>query len=317
MTALKPLPVPAIAADVRAGLTASPKWLPPRLFYDARGSELFEEITRLPEYYLTRTERQILQDNARDIVAAAGRGISLVELGAGSSTKTRIVISAVLRRQMRLEYFPLDVCAEALVDAKRQLQQEFRNLRVRPLVSDYTADMSLLRNIRGRKLVLYIGSSIGNFDLPEAEALLRNLRASLAPGDALLLGADMRKDQSILLAAYDDAQGVTAAFNRNVLTRINRELGGTFDLDLFRHVAVWNAEQSRIEMHLESRIAQNVHVKALGTTFGFARGERIHTESSYKYTPEMVTSLLMAAGFTPELAWSDERRWFTVHLARA
>jgi dimethylhistidine N-methyltransferase len=317
MTALKPLPIPAIAEDVRLGLTASPKRLPPRLFYDARGSELFEEITRLPEYYLTRTERSILERNAADIVSAAGANVKLVELGAGSASKTCILIAALLRRQMRLEYFPLDVSPAALEEAQRQLRREFKNLFVRPLVSDYTADISVIRGISGRKLVLYIGSSIGNFEPDEAESLLHQLRRSLAVGDALLLGTDMRKSESVLLAAYDDAQGVTAAFNRNVLARINRELGGAFNLDLFRHVAVWNPEQSRIEMHLESRCAQTAAIKALGVTLRFAPGERIHTENSYKYTPGMIASLLEAGGFTLEHTWSDERGWFTVHLARA
>jgi L-histidine N-alpha-methyltransferase len=318
MIVSKPVPNAAssFAAEVLRGLTATSKALPPKFFYDATGSALFEQITELPEYYLTRTERKILRAKADEIVTAAGAGLTLVELGAGTASKTRILIRALLRRQSELIFYPVDVSSAALRVCAEQLSGEFENLRVRPTVADYFAGTRALRRSNGRKLVLFIGSSIGNYEPLEAGAFLSHIRTALSPGDTLLLGTDMVKDCALLVPAYDDAQGVTAAFNKNVLARINRELGGHFDLELFRHVALWNARCSRIEMHLESVTEQDVAIDALELTVAFAAGERIHTENSYKFTPAMVESILANGGFQLERSWSDPRRWFALHLAR-
>jgi dimethylhistidine N-methyltransferase len=305
-------------AAVRAGLAARPRRLPAWLFYDAAGSALFERITELPEYYLTRTERGILRTHATAMMerAAQGRRLRIVELGAGSADKTRLLLAAAVERQGTLLYEPVDVSASALEAARERIEQEIPGVRVRPLELDYTQGLDLdPLDADERRLVLYIGSSIGNFDPQAAAALLRGVRAGLAPGDGLLLGVDLVKDESILLAAYDDAAGVTAAFNRNMLARLNRELGGDFKPESFAHCAVWNAEESRIEMHLESQAAQQVRLAALGWELEFAAGERIHTENSYKYRPGEAEALLAGAGFSVEARWCDEQGWFAVLLA--
>ena len=317
MTAIRQVPLPSTAADVVDGLTVTPKWLPPRLFYDARGSELFEEITRLPEYYLTRAEREIFERYASEIVAQAGPEISVVELGAGTATKTRLILAALARKQRRVTYIPVDVSHSALTHCAQTLQQALPTVRVEPVVADYTEGVARLKSLRGRKLVLYIGSSIGNFDLDEAAAILTRVRKGLRPGDALLLGVDLAKSPDVLLPAYDDAQGVTAEFNKNVLRRLNHELAADFDLDRFDHVAVWNAAQSRIEMHLRSTCAQVVNFAMLGLTVHFVSGETIHTENSYKFTPAMTNRLLSSSRFTLRQTWTDSRGWFSEHLARA
>ena len=307
-----------ISQDVLAGLSARPKWLSAKLFYDAEGSRLFEQITDLPEYYLTRTEASILRHCAQTIVARAARGqkISVAELGAGSATKTTLVLDAVIQAQGRVHYFPLDVSQAALDDAVERLAQELPMCDTTPLCADYKHGMFRLREIEGRKLVLYIGSSIGNFEPMEGASLLAELRRNLSPGDAVLLGTDLRKSESVLVPAYDDAAGVTAAFNRNILTRINRDLDADFEPDLFVHKIVWNDVASRIEMHLQSVIPQEVHVRALGKTFKFAAGETIHTENSYKFTDAMIDSMCDNAGLQREHSWSDPKGLFTVHLLR-
>ena len=308
--------VSPIAEDVWRGLTGNPKTLPPWLFYDRIGSELFEEITRLPEYYLTRTEHAIFDTYADEMVQAAGQGLTLIELGAGTATKTDAVIGAVLKQQRELTFYPVDVSPNALQVAVQHLTRKHAGLTVDPIVADYTVGVPGLEEIGGRKLLLYIGSSIGNFEPMEATALLARLRRSLAPGDALLFGTDMVKAPSALIPAYHDAQGVTARFNLNLLARINRELGANFSLDAFRHVALWNANESRMEMHIESLKKQVVSVLDLGLSVRFANGERIHTENSYKFTMHMICSILQNAGFTLERTWMDKREWFGLHLAR-
>ena len=298
------------------GLTSDPKRLPPKLFYDAVGSALFEQITALPEYYLTRVEREILSRNADDIITAVGTPLTVIELGAGSGTKTALLLDAAVRAQGATTYVPMDVSAEALRDAEKRIAMHRPKVRVLPVHGDYAATLPEIVEVRGRKLVLFIGSSIGNYEPMAATALLASVRRCLAPGDTLLLGTDMRKSADALIAAYDDAQGVTAAFNLNVLTRINRELGGDFDEAAFAHCAVWNPAASRIEMHLESLRAQRAHIHRLGMTVDVGEGERIHTENSYKYTIGMVDSIVTNAGLSREKTWTDERAWFTVHLLR-
>ena len=305
-----------IALDVRRGLTASPKYLTCKLFYDEIGSQLFEQITELPEYYLTRTERSILVQYAGEILEQAGSPLTLVELGAGTATKTSILIEELLQRQNRVLFYPIDVSPSALDEAVRQLGTQFPSLRVNPVVADYTGGVTALSRITGRKLVLYIGSSIGNFEPDRSIRVLRRIRQSLRPGDALLLGADFAKSSKILLPAYNDSQGITAEFNKNVLARLNRELEADFDLDAFRHVALWNRRCSRMEIYLESMATQSVFIPAIDLDVSFQRGERIHTENSYKYTDAMIESILRESGFTPEHSWSDRKKWFGVHLAR-
>ncbi len=306
----------AIAPDVRDGLSAMPKHLPAKLFYDEVGSRIFEQITELPEYYLTRTERSILESFAGEILEQAGPSLTLVELGAGTATKTCILIEKLLQMQNRTLFYPIDVSPSALDEAMRQLGQQFPALRVSPIVADYTGGVPALSRITGRKLVLYIGSSIGNFEPDEAVRVLRRIRRTLRSGDALLLGADFAKSPKILLPAYDDSQGVTASFNKNILARLNRELDADFALDAFRHVALWNRRCSRMEIYLESMVRQAAFLPPLDMDVSFEAGERIHTENSYKYTDPMIESILKESGFAPEHTWCDRKKWFGVHLAR-
>src|SRR5271166_15029 len=306
----------AMSLAVREGLSATPKRLPCWLLYDEVGSELFERITELPEYYLTRTERSILERYAAEILEQAGPSLTLVELGAGTASKTCILIEELLQRQSRALFYPIDVSPSALDEAMRQLDRQFPSLRVSPIVADYTGGVPALNRISGRKLVLYIGSSIGNFEPPDAVRMLRRIRQTLRPGDALLLGADFAKSPKILLPAYDDSQGITAAFNKNILGRLNREMDADFDLDLFRHIALWNRRHSRMEIYLESMAAQSVFIPALDMDLSFEPEERIHTENSYKYTDEMIVSILRQSGFMLEQTWCDRKKWFGVHLAR-
>ena len=320
-----------IASEVYDGLTRRPKSLPPKLFYDATGSELFEQITELPEYYLTRTERAILAQHAADMSAAAadsdGRvraaalgcanpDLSLIELGAGTASKTRLLIRAALDHQSRLSFYPIDVSRSALDEALANLNGDFPGLRVVPVVDDYSRGLGQLTKLPGRKLLLYLGSSIGNFEPMQAGAMLRMMRSSLNPGDALLLGTDLVKPANILIPAYNDAQGVTAAFNKNMLAHINRELDADFNLDHFLHVGLWNPECSRIEIYLESTRPQVVNLRHLNTRIHLNKGERIHTENSYKFTRTIVNAILNMAGFVPEQTWTDEKGWFALHLAR-
>jgi len=310
----------AVEAEVRKGLFqnfSKQKSLAPWLFYDAAGSALFEEITQLPEYYLTRSERGIFTAHADEMIAAAARSsrLSIAELGAGTAAKTGLLLAAAARAQGSVLYQPVDVSPTALAEAKSRLEEEITGVQVAPQVADYTRGPILFER-DGRQLVLYIGSSIGNFDPASAIALLSNLRSQLQPGDALLLGTDVVKDRATLLAAYNDAAGVTAAFNLNVLARLNRELGADFNLRCFRHSAIWNAQCSRIEMHLQSTVNQHVSFPSLGE-IEFAPGETIHTENSYKFTPQAVAGLLQPAGFVLESVWTDERKWFAVTLAVA
>lgn len=310
----------ALAAAVRTGLSAQPKTLPPWLFYDDRGSRLFERITALPEYYLTRTEREIFSSSCEEIIAQASNGHSLriAELGAGSAEKTRILLAEAARKQGRVVYEPVDVSASALECARTSIEKEIPAVTVQPHVADYTREFAFAPAPETeRRLVLYIGSSIGNFGPEARAALLTRLRAALRPGDSLLLGVDLVKDTATLVAAYDDAAGVTAAFNRNLLFRLNRELGANFDPASFAHRALWNPAASRMEMHLESLCPQQVRLPALDLVIDLARGERIHTENCYKYRPGEAEKILEAARFASEKSWSDARGWFALCLGRA
>jgi dimethylhistidine N-methyltransferase len=309
-----------VARAVRYGLGSHPKTLPPWLFYDEAGSQLFEQITELPEYYLTRTERAIFERFAGEIVAlaAGGRRLRFTELGAGSAEKTRVLMKAAVAQQSELVFEAVDVSATALLAARERIEREIPGVMVDLLEMDYTNGFELGACDPGeRRLVLYIGSSIGNFEPDEAARILRKLRGQLDEGDGLLLGADLVKDEELLLAAYDDAAGVTAAFNTNMLVRLNRELGADFDPARFNHRAVWNEAMSRMEMHLESSADQSVRFAALDWEVEFGAGETIHTENSYKYRPGDIEAMLSEAGFVSAATWTDERGWFEVVLGKA
>jgi|SRR5690242_9570477 L-histidine Nalpha-methyltransferase len=308
--------LPEIAGAVLEGLTSLPKWLPPKLFYDREGSLLFERITELPEYYLTRTERAILREYADDIISAAGTPETLVELGAGSASKTTLLLDAAVEASGEANYVPIDVSGAALRDAQLRIRSNCPRISVQPIHAEYSPGLAQLPRSSGRKLVLFIGSSIGNFELFEAPRLLADIRRNLSPGDAVLLGTDMRKSLDLLVPAYDDAQGVTAAFNKNLLRRINRELGASFKLSTFAHRILWNDEQSRIEMHLESLHDQSVPIEMLDIIVNFREGETIHTENSTKFSMDMVDRMVDNAGLRRECTWFDEQKWFGVHLLR-
>lgn len=309
------------ARDVRCGLSSLPKTLPPYLFYDEAGSTLYEQITDLPEYYLTRTERSILETHAPAIVhrvrAHTKRPLRVIELGAGTAKKTQAVLSAVLDQQPECTYVPIDVSGSALEEASVALETALPTLRIEARLGTHEQALALIEPTSAAQLVLFIGSSVGNLEDAAASLLFASLHRALGPRTWLLLGTDLRKSPDLLLPAYDDREGVTAAFNLNLLTRINRELGGHFDLDTFRHVARWNEASSRIEMHLESQIAQDVWVEALDLRASFARGETIHTESSIKYDLPRVDRILSAAAFVREQTFMDPEGTFAVHLARA
>ncbi len=279
------------------------------------GTRLFEDITRQPEYYPTRTELAILQEQGLQIVKQAGIPQTLVELGVGSAYKTKVLIAALLELRERATFIPVDVSAEALKLASQRLAPVFPRLDIQPLQAEYDAALETIRQTPGSKLVLFIGSSIGNFEPDEALAFLASMRASLSPGSCLLLGTDLRKPAEVLEAAYNDSAQVTAAFNLHLLERINSELGGHFDLARFRHTAHFNAAHSRIEMHLQSIGAQQVLIEALDLNVSFQPNETIHTENSYKFTVQSAQSLIARAGFDNLDSWTDQRGWFAVHLA--
>jgi L-histidine N-alpha-methyltransferase len=309
---------PSFAEDVRRGLTAVPKVLFPKYFYDALGSRLFEAICELPEYYLTRAETEIFQRHAGEIAGSLDSPVRLLELGSGDGRKTRLLIEALVARQGGLDYLPVDVSRSAVEQSSERLLHAFPELTVTAFVAEYQAGLRALRGERVppglRTLALFLGSTIGNLDPVERVALLREIRAVLRPGDGLLLGVDLRKPESILIPAYDDALGVTAAFNLNVLVRINQELGGGFDLGAFRHRARWNRELGRIEMHLESLREQTVAIRDLGLEVRFASGETIHTESSYKLDPGQVAEMAEAGGFALRRTWTDRGGRFASNL---
>lgn len=304
----------ALHTDVLKGLTGRPKTLPPKWFYDARGSELFEEITQLPEYYPTRTEHAILRERCDEIAAATGAR-TLVELGSGSSRKTRLLLDALLRQGTLESYAALDVSVDALREAGEKLCREYPQLRVTGCVTDLETDLAMPEGAPGPRLVAFLGGTLGNLDGEARPAFYAALRRELAPGDALLLGADLVKDPDVLVRAYDDAQGVTAEFDKNVLRVLNRELGADFDPDAFEHVAVWNEAEQRIEMRLRSRTAQTVELPELEMAAEFEPGEEILTEIAVKFRRSGLTSELASAGLETTHWWTDEEERFAMLLA--
>jgi dimethylhistidine N-methyltransferase len=296
--------------DVAEGLLANPKRVPPKYLYDETGSQLFERITAEPEYYVTRTETGILARRADEIARLMPAGAALVEFGAGSSAKTRILLAAARHVST---YVPVDISGAYLAAEAAVLRRDMPHLRVLPVVADFTQPFALPAKIsNGPRVGFFPGSTIGNFEPPEATAVLRNAAALLGPGALLIIGVDLVKDARVLTTAYNDAAGVTAAFNLNLLTRINRELDGGFDLAAFTHRAWYNADLSRIEMHLVS--IANQKVRACGRSFEFRRGETIHTENSYKYTIDSFRNRAFGAGWKPVTAFLDDDRYFCVHV---
>jgi len=304
------------AEDVRRGLTATPKSIPPRYFYDALGSALFGAICNLPEYYPTRAEERILHSECADILHTLGGPLRLVDLGSGESRKTRLLIEAVLARQPRLEYLAIDIDDSVLDFARRRLTADYPSLDFIPACTDFAGAADALRAHPSdvKTVVLFLGSTIGNLDEVEAVSLLSSIRSALSPTDSFFLGADLKKSRRLLEPAYDDALGVTAAFNLNLLQRINRELGGHFRLDRFAHLAFYDEERGRIEMHLAARETHSVRIDALDLEVEFHEGETIHTENSYKYDPQQIAAIAARSGFEVAKMWTDAERLFADFL---
>lgn len=305
------------AEDVREGLLAVPRRLPAKYLYDALGSLLFDAITALPEYYLTRAEREILDRESDAVIAAAGTPDEVVELGGGSGAKTQVLIEAALRAAPAVLLHAVDIAGDALEAAAQRMVERHPRLTVVGYAGDYEAGLEALRLDGRRALMLFLGSNIGNLDPRDAHALMLQMRAALRPGDALLLGTDLRKDPAVLEAAYDDALGVTAAFERNILVRINRELGGTFDLARFRHVASYDVESGCVSSHLVCLRSQEVRIEALDLRLRIQAGETIHTENSYKYGEAEIDGMAAAGGFDRIASWYDAAHSFALTLMRA
>ncbi|MGZ3293836.1 MAG: L-histidine N(alpha)-methyltransferase [Xanthobacteraceae bacterium] len=296
------------AGDVLDDLSQHPKRLSPKYFYDAAGSELFEQITLLPEYYPTRTELSILRDRGGAISATLPKGAALVEFGAGATTKVRLLLNECAFGA----YVPVDISGDFLKAQADALRQDFPGLAVYPVAADFTAPFALPEAVADMpKVGFFPGSTLGNFEPHEACSFLRSAREILGPGAEMVIGVDLEKDERVLYEAYNDKAGVTARFNLNVLHRINRELGGNFDISAFTHRAIYNRDRHRIEMHLISRKAQTVRV--LGRNFSFRAGESIHTENSYKYSLERFAALARGTGWTPRATWTDGAGMFSVH----
>ena len=309
-----PLPLDkAFAKDLLAALASSPRSIAPKYFYDQEGSRLFDQICELPEYYPTRTELSILRERASEIASHMGAHAELVEFGAGSLTKVRLLLDAM---QAPSRYVPIDISGEHLAGAASALKADYPGLKVLPVVADYTQAFQLPSSDQamGQRVGFFPGSTVGNFTPAEAVEFFR-MAAKVLKGGALLVGADLIKDPGVLHAAYSDAQGVTAAFNLNLLARANRELGANFDLAQWAHSAFYNAPLQRIEMHLMSCARQQVRIQ--GQVFSFEEGETLHTENSYKFTIDSLRALAVAGGFTPGPVWTDAHKRFSLHWLQA
>jgi L-histidine Nalpha-methyltransferase len=309
------------ASNVATGLASENKALNSRYLYDKVGSQLFEHICLQPEYYLTRTEASILNKHAHVIAKLTASNISIIELGSGSSSKTTILLSRLALQKKRIFYFPIDISNSILIESTQSLKSQFPNVNIIGIPSDYNIGFEMAikhiardNKIPDRKLVVFLGSSIGNFELAQAKSLLQILREKLDRSDFLLVGFDLQKDKSVLNAAYNDRAGITAKFNLNLLARINRELGGDFHLGKFDHYAFYNDGKQRIEMHLVSKTDQRVYVGALGKTFAFRKAETIHTENSYKYSLEQIAVLAEDSGFVVKKNFMDKKKWFDLAL---
>ena len=312
------------AENVEKGLLDKPKHVSPKFFYDKIGSKLFEEICDQPEYYLNRVEAQILKNSATEIINALDKkAISVIELGNGNSQKTRILLQPFLANWKTVSYFPIDVSLKMLKKSIRDLSREYPNLRIYGVCSDYVKGlikinefMKTKKNIPDKRLIIFLGSSIGNFDPKGAKAFLHALSKYIRRDDALLIGFDLEKDKSILERAYDDKRGVTSQFNLNVLSRINKELDGNFDLSSFEHKSFYNLREHRIEMHLESKLDQNVRIGGIGKEINFKHGETIHTENSYKYSKPRLYRLVKSAGLQVIANFTDPKQQYSLILLK-
>lgn len=306
----------SFADDVREGLTAPVKTLPPKYFYDDKGSELFEQICATGEYYVTRTEAAILKENS-DEIACINKGIiNIVELGSGASVKTRYLLKSFSENSPNITYTPIDV-SEILIESSLELINDFKRLNIKGILGEYEESLAAVNEIISEpKLILFLGSSIGNFTMEQAADLLSVVGGVLNENDSFLIGFDLVKDINVLNSAYDDSDGITAKFNLNLLSRINYELGGHFDLNTFRHKAFFNFEQSRVEMHLVSVISQEVYIENINEIIRFEEGESIHTENSYKFTDQMIKELASEAGLSIIKNWKDEMDYFGLYLMK-
>lgn len=299
--------------DVIYGLNSNPKSLQPKYFYDAKGSELFEKICLTPEYYVTRTEAAILKEHSDDISAANDNKKIIVELGSGSSVKTRYILNSFIRQQGSVTYVPVDV-SEILVESGNALLNDFEGLNVKGIIGEYEESLHIIsENFPQPKIIVFLGSSIGNFDLPHAQEFLKMISETMNQGDSLLIGFDMVKDINILNAAYNDKDGVTAEFNLNLLRRIKNEFKADMDISNFEHNAFFNTIESRIEMHLVSKCDQSIKLNS-SSTVNFKKGETIHTENSYKFTDEMIMEMIEKSGLRLSNKWNDNRNWFGLYL---
>ena len=315
--ASKDNPQQSLKDAIAEGFQKTPKSIPALFFYDTPGSQIFEQICKLPEYYPTRTEHKILTDSAQDIIATVTGEVELVELGSGSSAKTRVLINAILANQPHLHYIPTDISTDFLLESSIALKNEYGRLSITAIAAEHSDALRLLPEKGSQpRLFLFLGSNIGNFEPEETIDFIEQIRHRMRKDDFLLIGFDLVKDHQVLFDAYNDKAGVTAAFNKNLLVRINHELGGDFDLDLFDHYAPFIEEHSRIEMRLISQCDQQVYVEHLRQRFDFEEGEYIHTENSYKYTLDGFGSLCETVGLKMQEYWLDEREWFAVGLFR-
>jgi L-histidine N-alpha-methyltransferase len=303
------------AKDVFQGLSAPKKYIPPVYFYDDTGSELFEKICQQSEYYLTRTEAEILENHSSELATLFSKHTSLIELGSGSAQKTRYLIEAFLTYYGKVEYFPIDVSESILLKSSTQLKESYPSIKIKPVVALYKDGISQINtHTVNPKLVIWLGSSIGNFETEKAVKLLKKIGQNLSDADRILIGMDLRKDREILEKAYNDSAGITANFNLNLLSRINNELCGNFSLKNFKHIALFNDVAGRIEMYLESLNQQNVKIVDLDLEVNFNKNERIHTENSYKYTLEEINYLSNSAGLKLYRQWFDSNQWFSLNL---
>ena len=307
----------SFSADVRDGLSSWPKRLSCRFFYDREGSQLFDAITRLPEYYLTDAGAEILEARADEIASVFEEEVTLVELGSGSAEKTQHLIDVLIERQDGLRFVPVDISAEVIEASSYDLLKSYPGLEVLGVAAEYRAGLKKIdQEVEGSKLILWLGSNVGNFEREEAARFLGHIGEQMTDQDRLLMGVDLRKDRAVLEAAYDDSRGVTARFNLNLLERINRELGGQFEVDTFRHRAAYNEEAGRVEMYLGSTCAQTVRIEDLDLEVSFEKGEEIHTENSYKYSLGEIDTLADGGGLQVERQWLDTQRLFSKNLLK-
>lgn len=297
------------ADSVKTGLTSKRKFLLPQYFYDEKGSKLFEQICEQPEYYLTRVETSILESCADEVAEMCEE--TLVELGSGNAKKSRIIMDSILERQGSLHYLPIDISYEMLEKSSESLLNRYENLSVTGVVAEYDKGMTVVKKEHPKKLILFLGSSLGNFDPTDVLGFMHMIRKHMQDEDMFLIGLDMHKNSQILNAAYNDVRGVTAQFNLNILARINRELDGDFNLDKFEHKAFYNEPKGRVEMHLVSKVEQEVNIEGVEETISFARGESIHTENSYKFTLEQIERMI-EGNFRIVQIWSDKKEWYNV-----